>query len=88
MDAAYSYGFITEVFDYQSDRMYWRGIELNQELIGSVCIVGMNDSDQKAVLGYCMNRNFGSNGYATEAVKAVLQYMFVKVGLNRIEASH
>lgn len=85
----YSHGYIIEVFDgYKSDYTYQWGIELNGKLIGSVSIVNINDYDQKAILGYCLAREFWSNGYTTEAVKAVLRYMFIEIGLNRIEASH
>lgn len=85
----YSRGYIIEVFDYyKSDRTYQWGIETNGKLIGSVSVVNINEYDQKAVLGYCLAREFWSNGYATESVKAVLAYMFLEVGLNRVEASH
>jgi ribosomal-protein-alanine N-acetyltransferase len=85
----YSRGYINEVFNgYKSDCTYQWGIELNEKLIGSVSSVNVDDYDQKATLGYCLAREYWSNGYATEAVKAVLQYMFVEIGLNRIEASH
>lgn len=85
----YSHGYIIEVFDgYKSDCTYQWGIELNGKLIGSVSIVNINDYDQKAILGYCLAREFWSNGYTTEAVKAVLRYMLIEIGLNRIEASH
>jgi ribosomal-protein-alanine N-acetyltransferase len=85
----YSRGYIAEAFGgYQSDHTYQWGIELNGALIGSVSIVNVSDYDQKAVLGYCLARKFWSNGYATEAVKAVLNYIFSETGLNRVEASH
>lgn len=82
-------GYIIEVFDgYKSDYTYQWGIELNKTLIGSISIVNVDDFDQKAVMRYCIEKNFWSNGYATEAVKAVLKYMFIEIGINRIEASH
>lgn len=85
----YTRGYIIEVFNgYKSNDTYQWGIELNGILIGSISIVNVDDYDQKATLGYCLAREFWSNGYMTEAVKAVLQYMFVDIGLNRIEASH
>lgn len=87
--SAYSRGYIMEVFDgYKSDRLYQWGIELDGRLIGSVSVVGIDDYDQKAILGYCLAQKYWSNGYTTEAVKAVLGYMFKEVGINRIEASH
>lgn len=85
----YSRGYIIEVLDgYKSDCTYQWGIELGGKLIGSVSIVNVNDYDQKATLGYCLARKYWSNGYTTEAVKSILRYMFVEIGLNRIEASH
>jgi len=87
-DAGYSRGYIAEVFDYRSEELYWWGIELRGQLIGSVCIVNIDSNDRKAALGFCLARKFWSKGYATEAVAAVLEFMFNDVGLNRIEASH
>jgi ribosomal-protein-alanine N-acetyltransferase len=71
-NAGYSRGYIIEVFDgYKSDCTYQWGIELNGKLIGSVSIVGLNDFDRKAILGYCIARKYWSNGYAAEAVNSV-----------------
>ena len=88
-DAGWSRGYIEEVLGgYASDRLYHWGIELAGTLIGSVCAVNVDDLHEKAVLGYALARAFWSRGYATEAVRAVLRYMFTEVGLHRMEASH
>lgn len=85
----YTRGYIIEVFDgYKSDHTYQWGIQLGNELIGSVSIVNVNDYHQKALMGYCLARAYWSNGYTTEAVKAVIEYMLFDIGLNRIEATH
>jgi len=85
----YTRGYITQVFDgYKSNTLYQWGIQLDDTLIGSVSVVNVDDYDQKAVLGYCLAREYWSNGYMTEAVKAVIDYMLFDIGLNRIEASH
>ncbi len=84
----YSYGYIREVFHYECASTYQWGIDRGGGLIGSVSVVGVDEQDQKAVLGYCIARKHWSNGYATEAVGAVLHFMFTEVGINRIEASH
>ncbi|WP_425449323.1 GNAT family N-acetyltransferase [Dethiothermospora halolimnae] len=82
-------GYIIEVFDgYKSDYTYQWGIQLGEELIGSVSIVNVNDYDRKATLGYCLAKRYWSKGYTTEAVKAVIDYIFFEIGLNRIEATH
>ena len=82
-------GYIVEVFgEYKSELTYQWGIQLGKELIGSVSIVNVNDYHQKALLGYCLRKEYWSKGYMTEAVKAVLHYMLFDIGINRIEATH
>ncbi len=85
----YTRGYIKEVYGgYQSDKMYHWGIERGGELIGSVSVVEVNDFFQKALMGYNLRRDCWSEGYATEAVREVLRYMFEEIGINRIEATH
>ncbi len=86
--AEYSRGYIKAVFDYENDKTYQWGIEFDGRLIGFICVVGVDENDQKAVMGYALARAHWSRGYVTEAAKAVLDYMFKEVGINRIEASH
>lgn len=87
--AGWTRGYIIEVFDgYKSDHTYQWGMQLGNELIGSVSIVNVDDFHQKALMGYCLRRDHWSKGYTTEAVKAVLRYMLADIGLNRIEATH
>lgn len=83
----YSQGYINEVFDYKSKKTYMWGIQLGNILIGSISIVNVDEHDQKATLGYCLAKDYWSNGYTTEAVKAVIKFILLDVGLNRIEAS-
>jgi ribosomal-protein-alanine N-acetyltransferase len=82
-------GYIIEVFDgYKTNTTYQWGIQFNDKLIGSVSIVNVDDYHQKALMGYCLAKEYWSNGYITEAVKAVIKYMLFEIGLNRIEATH
>lgn len=74
---------------YSSSRKYNWGICLKDgEMIGSVGLVGIDENDSKADLGYCIGKAYWGKGYAAEAVSAVLDYMFFNVGINRIEAYH
>lgn len=85
----YSRGYIIEVFDgYKSNLTYQWGMELDGKLIGSVSVVGIDDFDQKADIGYALARKYWNHGYTTEAVKSVIDFMFMEVGLNRLEANH
>ncbi|PSL40145.1 ribosomal-protein-alanine N-acetyltransferase [Planomicrobium soli] len=41
---------------------------------------------QRAFLGYALDKNHNNKGYATEAVKLIVDYAFQKLQLHRIEA--
>jgi [ribosomal protein S5]-alanine N-acetyltransferase len=43
---------------------------------------------ERAELGYWIGKPFWGNGYCTEAARAVVNYAFEDVGLNRITAGH
>jgi len=75
---------------YESGSEYCWAIELKEEnmLIGSINSYISSESDRNASLGYCVGYRFWNNGYATEALRAVIDYMFYDVNINRIEAGH
>ncbi|MCL2081568.1 MAG: GNAT family N-acetyltransferase [Oscillospiraceae bacterium] len=74
-------GYISYITgEYKSLQTYLWGIQLGEELIGH--ILG------GSVLAYYLRKNCWSKGYATEAVKAVINYMFAEIGMDRIEAKH
>lgn len=43
---------------------------------------------KKQYLAYRIARKFCSNGYASETIRAILQFMFIEIGINRMEASY
>ena len=57
------------------------------ELIGTVGLA-IADVDHQAEIGYWFGRDYWGNGFCTEAVVAVLDYGFDKLGLHRIFAQH
>jgi len=80
-DAGYTRGYISYITgDYKSEQTYLWGIQLGEELIGHILGGG--------VLAYYLKKDCWSKGYTTEAVKAVINYMFTEVGIDRIEAKH
>ena len=70
----------------RSDTYHW-GIELKDEdiLIGAVSCHIYSQRDRNATAGYCLGERFWNKGYATEALRAVVDYMFYDVNVNRIE---
>ena len=80
-NAEFTRGYISFITDgYKSSETYRWGIQLGEELIGDILGGG--------TLAYYLRKDCWSNGYATEAVKAVINYMFSKVGLEKIDARH
>jgi len=75
--------------DYKDNNKYHWGICLeNGEMIGTVAVIITSEYDFKAEIGYCIGRKWWSHGYTSEAVKAVVDYMFVNTDIERIEAYH
>ena len=65
------------------DRYDW-GIELDGNLIGSINIVGFSEKDEWCELGYCLGYDYWGEGYMTEAVRAVRNYLFAEIGFHRM----
>lgn len=75
--------------DYKSSgRCHW-GIVLKggSEPVGNIAVVASNGLHW-AELGYCLSRAHWGQGLVTEAVRAVLAYLFEQVGVERVLARH
>ena len=62
-------------------------LQTSGELIGAIGL-RIIPRFERAELGYWIGRPYWKNGYCTEAGRAVLQYGFSVLKLNRIHASH
>lgn len=76
------------VSSYNKDDFYQWAIVFEGQVIGSISVVQMDDNVHKAHVGYCIGRNWWRKGIMSEALKAVMDYLFDEVGMNRIEACH
>jgi len=75
--------------EYRADSTYHWGICLqNGEIFGSVGVIITAEADFKAEIGYCIGRSWWGQGYTSEAVRAVIDYMFSNTDIERIEAYH
>lgn len=62
--------------------------ENGEEPIGSISVVEMKESISMVHIGYCIGRAWWHQGITSEALQAVIDFFFDKVGANRIEARH
>lgn len=76
---------------YQQANYYQWAIILKEngsEPIGSISGHDVNDQIEKIEIGYCMGKRWWHRGIMTEALGAVIWYLFDIVGFNRIQARH
>lgn len=75
---------------YEEPNFYQWMIELKEigEPIGSISVVNQDDRVGRAEIGYCIGREWWHRGIMTEALNAVMGFLFTEVGLNRLEAQH
>ena len=48
----------------------------------------INEDVSMVHIGYCIGKNWWHKGITSEALKAVMDYLFDVVGVNRIESRH
>jgi len=68
-----------------NDKHYLNGIYLNNYLIGMINDVYIDNKEIE--IGYFINPIYWNKGYATEALKAMIDYLF-NIGFKRIIASY
>lgn len=78
------------VDEYEKPDYYQWMIELKElgEPIGSISVVRQNDRVEEAEIGYCIGSRWWHRGIVSEALAAVIEYLFTEVGMNRIAARH
>lgn len=76
--------------DYEKANFYQWIIVLKDlgEPIGSISAMDPNDVLEKTEIGYCIGKSWWHQGLMTEALQAVIDFLFRDVGMNRIEAKY
>ncbi len=75
--------------EYQDNAYNWV-VELKDthELIGTISTVSIQRKHQSCELGYCYGSRFWGRGYATEALRRVLDFLLCDCGFHLVEARH
>ena len=71
--------------DYYQWAIVWKEID---EPIGSIAVVNQDQLTKKAHIGYCIGKQWWNMGIMSEALRAVIGYLFEEVGFSRIESRH
>ncbi len=73
---------------YDDPRTYHWFLEFEGAPVGSINAHGLDDRRSCCELGYCLGSRYWNRGLMTEAVRAVLAYLFEACAFHRIAASH
>lgn len=73
---------------YQRPDFYQWVIVYEEASVGSISIVSSSDKHEYAELGYCMARAWWNQGLMTEAVTAVIDYLFAQCSFHRLQLCH
>lgn len=77
--------------EYSDDKYYQWAIVLKDngnEPIGDISVVHMKEDISMVHIGYCLGRAWWRRGIMSEALKAVTDFMFDTVEVNRVESRH
>ncbi|MDE5910843.1 MAG: GNAT family N-acetyltransferase [Clostridia bacterium] len=76
--------------NYVNDNFYDWAIVLKEidEPIGTIGVVDLKENIKAAHIGYCIGKKWWHKGITSEALSAVIDFLFDKVGFERIESRH
>lgn len=76
--------------EYNNPNTYRWVVEVKElgEIIGTIDVVHQNIKYSTAEIGYCYGSKFWGNGYATEALTEVINYLLNDVGFELVEAKY
>lgn len=73
----------------KEDYYYWAIAEKSTgKIIGGILTVSANERMLSCEIGYAINPKYRNIGYASEALKRVLEFLLIEVEYNRVQAGH
>ncbi|MDF2700795.1 MAG: acetyltransferase family [Haloplasmataceae bacterium] len=83
--------FILSQISNYDDPYYFNWVverKVDETLIGSISVVHMSLKNSICEIGYCYGSGFWNKGYATEALRAVIEFLLKEVEITLIELNH
>ena len=74
--------------DYEKTDNYNWVIELEGKIVGSISVTTIDENSERVEIGYCLTVGFWNKGIMSEAAKAVIDFLFKEVNVNRITITH
>lgn len=78
------------LYNYRFDPFHYYewAVEFEGEIVGSVDAFDIQDDIRSCEIGCTIGSRYWGRGIATEAIGAIIYYLFEEVGFRRISASH
>ena len=76
------------VAEYEKPDYYHWAIEYEGMIIGTVGLHAVSDKHERCELGYCIGSKWWNQGVVTEAVGAVIRFVFTELNANKVMACH
>lgn len=78
------------VDSYSDENYLWAIVpkDNGDEPIGSISVVDMKEEVSMVHIGYCLGKAWWHKGFMSEALKAVMDFLFDVVDVQRIESRH
>lgn len=86
-DATYWLGLAEKGLQNGAQYIFVIKLQATDRLIGGIDI-RIDRKNDKAEVGYWLDPQYWSNGYMTEALKAIIEFGFTKLGLKKIATFH
>lgn len=81
--------FLIEIISQYACRdVYHWAIEVNNEIIGSISTISIDEKNCNCEIGYCIGYDYWNKGITSEALFTVMNFLFNEVGMHRITAKH
>ncbi len=72
---------------YKKSAFYNWGIEFDGKIIGNITVYRIYEDVCTLEIGYCLGYDYWNRGFATEAAKAVIDFLFTEINAKKIIVS-